>query len=72
MKLMYLPLLAVEHIGFLPHLLFGFIPVYVSVKILHFHQILEQSNAKQKSYAKSFEIVLSSAHDRMPTWPELI
>ena len=37
-----------------------------SVKILHFYQVLEQNNAKQKSYAKSFEIVLSLAYDRMP------
>ena len=57
MKLVYLPLLAVNNIGFLPHLLFGLVPVYVSVKILYFHQVLEQKNTKQKSYAKSFKIV---------------
>ena len=37
MKLVYLPLLAVNNIGFLQHLLFGLVPVYVSVKILYFH-----------------------------------
>ena len=57
MKLVYLPLLAVNNVGFLQHLLFGLVPVYVSVKILYFHQVLEQKNAKQKSYAKSFKIV---------------
>ena len=31
--------------------------VYVSVKILYFHQVLGQKNTKQKSYAKSFKIV---------------
>ena len=56
MKLVYLPLLAVNNVCFL-HLLFGLVPVYVSVKILYFHQVLEQKNAKQKSYAKSFKIV---------------
>ena len=29
-------------------------------------------NAKQKSYAKSFKIVLSLASDRMPTKPQLM
>ena len=53
MKLVYLPLLAVNNIGFLQHLLFGLAPVYVSVKILYFHQVLKQKNTKQKSYAKS-------------------
>ena len=48
MKLAYLPLLAVNNI------VFGIVPVYVSVKILCFHQVLEQKNTKQKSYAKSF------------------
>ena len=59
MKLVYLPLFADNNIrfGFLQHLLFGLVPVYVSVKILYFHQILEQKNTKQKSYAKSFKIV---------------
>ena len=56
MKLANLPLLAVKNIGFLQHLLFGLVPVYVSVKILFFHQVLEQKNTK-KSYAKSFKIV---------------
>ena len=55
MKLVYLPLLAVNNVGFLEHLLFGLVPVYVSAKILYFHQVLEQKNAKQKSYAKSFK-----------------
>ena len=54
MKLVYLPLLAVNNIGFLQHLLFGLVPVYVSVKILYF---LEQRDTKTKSYAKSFKIV---------------
>ena len=71
MKLIYLPLLAVQKIGFLQPLLFGFIPVYVSVKILHFYQVLERNYAKQKSYGKSFKIVLSLAYDRMPTKSEL-
>ena len=57
--------------GFLKRLLFGFIPVHVSVKILHFYQVLEQNNAKQKSYAKSFKDALSLAYDRMPTKTEL-
>ena len=56
MKLVHLQLLAVNNIGFL-HLLFGLVPIYVSVKILYFHQVLEQKNAKQKSYTKSFKIV---------------
>ena len=47
----------VNDIGFLQHLLFGLVPVYVSVEILYFHQVLEQKNTKQKSYAKSFKIV---------------
>ena len=49
MKLVYLPLWAVNNIGFLQHLLFGLVPVYVSVQILYFHQVLEQENTKQKS-----------------------
>ena len=57
MKLVHLPRLAVNNIGFLQHLLFGLVSVCVSVKILYFHQVLEQKNAKQKSYAKSFKIV---------------
>ena len=55
MKLVYLLLLAVNNIGFLQRLLFGLVPVYVSVKMLYFHQVLEQKNTKQKSYAKSFK-----------------
>ena len=57
MKLVYLQLLAVNNIGFLQHLLFSLVPIYVSVKILYFHQVLEQKNTKQKSYVKSFKIV---------------
>ena len=57
MKLVYLPLLANNNIVFLQHLPFGLVPVYVSVKILYFHQILAQKNTKQKSYAETFEIV---------------
>ena len=57
MKLVYLPLLAVNNIGFLQHLLYGLVPVYVSDKIIYFHQVLEQKNTKQKSHAKSFKIV---------------
>ena len=41
MKLVYLPLLAVNNIGFLQRLLFGLVPVNVAVKILYFHQVLE-------------------------------
>ena len=57
MKLVYLSPLAVNNIGFLQHLPFGLVSVYVSVKILYFHQVLEPKNTKQKSYAKSFKIV---------------
>ena len=57
MKLVYLPLLAVNNIIFLQHLLFGLVPIYASVKILCFDQVLEQKNTKHKSYAKSFKIV---------------
>ena len=57
MKLVYLPLLAVNNIGFLQHPLFGLVPVYVSSKKLYFYHVLEQNNTKQKSYAKSFKIV---------------
>ena len=48
MKLVYLPLLAVNSIGFLQYLLFGLVPVYVSVKMLYFHQVLEQKNTTKK------------------------
>ena len=58
MKLVYLPFLAVNNIGFLQHLLFSLVPVYVSVKILYFHKVLEQKNTKQKSYAESFKIIV--------------
>ena len=57
MELAYLPHLSVNNIGFLQHLLFCLVPVYASVKILYFHEVLEQKNTKQKSYAKSFKIV---------------
>ena len=57
MKLVCLPFLAVNNIGFVQHLLFSLVPVYVSVKTLYFNQVLEQKNTKQKSYAKSFKIV---------------
>ena len=67
MELIYLPLLAVYDIGFLQPLLFGLLPVHVSVKILHIYQVLEQNNAKQERYAESFKIVLSLAYDRTPT-----
>ena len=40
----YLSLLAVNNIGFLQHLLFSLVPDYVSVKILYFHQALEQKS----------------------------
>ena len=46
MKLIYLAILTVYNIGFLQHLPFSLIPVYISVKILHFHQVLVQINAK--------------------------
>ena len=67
MKLVYLPPLAVNNIGFLQHLLFDLVPGYVSVKILYFHYVLEQKNTKQKSYAKSFKIVQIVAYGRTPT-----
>ena len=44
-------------IGILQNRLFGLIPIYVFVKKLYFHQVLEQKNTKQKSYTKSFKIV---------------
>ena len=70
MKLVYhfWPLI---NIGFLQHLLFGLVPVNVSVKILYFHQVLEQKNTKQKSYAKSFKIEQILAYGRMPTMLKL-
>ena len=46
MKLIYLLILTVYNIGFLQHLPFSLIPVYISAEILHFHQVLEQINAK--------------------------
>ena len=49
-KLVYLPLLVVNSIGFLQY-------QCTSVKILYFHQVSEQKNSKQKCYAKSFKIV---------------
>ena len=67
MKLVYLPHLAANNIGFLQHLLFGLVLVYMSVKIPHFHQVVEQKNTKQKNYAKSFKIVLILAYGRVPT-----
>ena len=58
MKLVYLPLLAVNNIGFLQHLLFGLAPVYVSVKILYFSPSFRAKEHKTKKvYAKSFKIV---------------
>ena len=57
MKVVYFLLLAVNNIGFLQHLRFGLVPIYVPVKILYFPQVLEQNNTKQKGYAKSFKIV---------------
>ena len=38
----------VNNVGFLQRLLFGLVPVYVSVKILYFHQVLERKNTKTK------------------------
>ena len=66
MKLTYSRLLAVNNIGFLQHLFFGLISVYVSVKIPYFHQDLEQKSRKQKSCGKSFKIVLVLACGGMP------
>ena len=43
-----------------------------SISVKYFHQVLKGNNAKQKSYAKSFKIVLSLAYDRMPTKPQLM
>ena len=56
MKLVYLPLLAVNNIGFLQHLLFGLVPVYVFVKKLYFYQVLEQKNSKQKVMRKVLKL----------------
>ena len=36
------------------------------VKVLYFHQDLEQKSTKQKSCGKSFKIVLIFAYARMP------
>ena len=66
MKLACMPLLAVHHIGFLPHRLLGLISVCVSVEVLYFHQDLEQKSTKQKSCKKNFKIVLVLAYGRMP------
>ena len=57
MKLAYLPHLAVNNIGFLQHLLFGLVPVYVSVKKLYFYQVLEQKNTKTWNVAGLSESV---------------
>ena len=66
MKLTYPPLLAVHNIGFLQYMLFGLVSICVSVKVLYFHQDLEQKSTKQKSCGKSFKIVLVLAYGRMP------
>ena len=50
MKLVY------HNIGHLQHLLFGLVPVYVSVKNLYFYQVLEQKNTKQTRYAKILKL----------------
>ena len=58
MQLVYPSLLAVNNTGFLQHRGFGLVPIYIPVKILYFHQVLEPKNTKQKklcdclSYAK--------------------
>ena len=65
MKLTYPPLLAAHNIGFLQHMLFGLISIFVSVKVLYFYQDLEQKSTKQKSCGKSFKIVLVLAYGRM-------
>ena len=57
MKLIYPQLLAVHDIGFLQHMLSGLISICVPVKVLYFHQYLEQKSTKQKSCGKSFKIV---------------
>ena len=66
MKLTYPPLLAAHNIGFLQHMLFGLMSICVSVKVLYFHQDLEQKSTKQKSYGKSFKTVLVLAYVRIP------
>ena len=58
MKLTYPPVLAVHNIGFLQDMLFSLISICVSVKVLYFHQDLEQKSTKQKRCRKSFTIVL--------------
>ena len=63
MKLIYTPLLAVHHIGFLPHRLFNLISFCVAVEVLYFHQNLEQTSTKQKSCKKSSKIVLVTTVD---------
>ena len=69
MKLKYPPLLAVHNMGFFTtrtYLLFGLISECVSVKVLYFHQDLEQKSTKQKSCGKSFKIMLVLSYSRMP------
>ena len=56
MKLVYLQVLAVNKIGFLQHLLFGLVPVYVSVKILYFHQVLAQKTQNKKVMRKVLKL----------------
>ena len=56
MELVYLPHLAVNNIGFLQLLLFGLLPVYVSVKILYFHQALEQRTQNKKVIRKVLKL----------------
>ena len=50
----YLPHLTVNNIGFLQHLLFGLVPVYVCVKKLYFYQVLEQKNTKHLGCCSTF------------------
>ena len=69
MKLTYLPLLAVHNISFLQHLLFCLITV--CVKVLYFHQDLEQKSTKQKSCGKTFKIALVLEYGRMMRKPQL-
>ena len=54
--LVYTTTLAVNNIGFLEHLIFGLVPVYVYVKILYFHQILEQKNTNKKVMQKVLKL----------------
>ena len=56
MKLVYLPLLAVNNIGFLQLLLFGLVSVYVSVKILHFHQVFGKRAENKKVIRKVLKL----------------